>query len=93
MKLHKTTIAQLEAMATALAVYRKIETEREKFRHAALPAEASADEKAAYAAKKGQLATDGQRAREAFLKAALPCETTIRQVIKTAKASQDSEGA
>ena len=93
MKLHKTTIAQLDAMVMALAIYRKIEVERERHRQAAPAAEASAEEKAAYTAKKGQLATDGQRAREAFLKAALPCETTIRQVIKTAKASQDSEGA
>lgn len=88
MKLHKQTIAQLEAMVSALASYRKIEQEREKHRQAALPPEATAEDKAAYTALKGQLATEGQRARETFLKAALPCEATVRQIIKTARAGQ-----
>ncbi len=91
LKLHKQTTAQLEAMASLLAAYRKIEQEREAHRQAALPAEASAEDKAAYNARKGQLATEGQRVREQLLKVALPCEAPIRQVVKLAKAGQAQE--
>lgn len=91
MKLHKTTIAQLEAMASALGDYRKAEHERDEHRKTVLPDDASAEEKAAHNQRKSQLGSESQRTRELFLKAAMPCKSTIRQVVKIAKAAQAQE--
>lgn len=93
MKLHKQTIAQLDVMVSALAAYRKAEQEREQHRQEALPDDASAEDKAAYNARKGQLGSESQRTRELFLKASIPCEATIRQFIKLAKAAQAQEAS